>query len=115
MIADKSWVGGKLTGVDLIQLFVSKSYFHLHYKKFFSKVSNYHDLADWLEGSPDAPSDVDIWGEEKGSYHFKDLERFMEEHDRKMKMKKKVKGNKSNKGEGGSKKAGNKKKEQVNN
>lgn len=114
MMANKSWVGEKLTAVDLIELFVSKSYFHSHYKKFFSKVSNYPDLADWLEGSPDAPSDVDIWGEEKGSYHFKDLERFMEEHDRKMKMKK-VKGNKSNKGEGGSKKAGNKKKKQVNN
>jgi hypothetical protein len=84
------------------------------FKKFFSKVPNHPDLADWLEGSPDAPSDVDIWGDKKGSYHFKDLEIFME-HDRKMKMKKKVKGNKSNKGEGGSKKAGDKKKKQVNN
>ena len=112
MMANKSWVGEKLTGADLIELFVSKSYFHSHYKKFFSKVSNYPDLADWLEGSPTAPSDVDIWGEERGIYHFKDLEKFMGEHDRKMK-KKNVKGNK---GEGGSKKAGDKKKKkQVNN
>ena len=116
MIADKSWVGEKLTGVDLIQLFVSKSYFHSHYRKFFSKVSNYPDLADWLEGSSSAPSDEDLWGEEKGSYSFKDLERFMEEHDRK-KVMKKVKDDKGNKDEGGSKKVGDKKKKkkQVNN
>ena len=112
-MANKSWVGEKLTGADLIELFVSKSYFHLHYKKFFSKVSDYPDLADWLEGSPNAPSDVDIWGEERGIYHLKDLSKFMEEHDRKMKKKKNVK---DNKGEGGSKKAGDKKKKkQVNN
>ena len=113
IMANKLWVDEKLTGMDLTELFVSKFYFHLHYKKFFSKVSNYPDLADWLESSPIAPSDVDILGEERRIYHFKDLAKFMEEHDRKMKMRKNVKGNKS---EGGSKKAGDKKKKkQVNN
>ena len=31
-VADGSWSGQKLTGVDLIQLFVSKSFWHSHYK-----------------------------------------------------------------------------------
>lgn len=118
MTADKSWVGDRLTGADIIQLFVSKSYFHSHYKKFFSKVVNYPDMVEWLEDSPDAPSDGDLWSEEKGSYNFKDLERFLEEHDKKRKMKRKVtvKGDTANKAEGGSKKAGDKKKKkQVNN
>jgi len=44
MISNKSWVGDKLTGADIIQLFISKSFFHSHYKIFFSKVSNYPDL-----------------------------------------------------------------------
>ena len=48
MMSNKSWVGDKLTGADIIQLFISKSFFHSHFKKFFSKVSNYPDLVDWL-------------------------------------------------------------------
>jgi len=115
--ADKSWVGDRLTGADIIQLFVSKSFFHFHYKIFFSKVSNYPDMVEWLENSLDAPFDGDLWGEEKGSYNFKDLERFIEEHEKKRKIRKrKVKGDTADKAEGGSKKAGDKKKKkQVNN
>jgi hypothetical protein len=101
MAANQSWVGDKLTGTDLIQLFMSKSFFHSHYKKYFSKVSAYPGLVEWLEDSPDAPSDEDIWGEEKGTYNFKDLAVFFEEHEKKKMMKKKDKD--------GSKKAGDKK------
>jgi hypothetical protein len=107
MISNKTWVGDKLTGADLIQLFISKSYFHSHYKKFFSKVSNYPELVDWLEGNPEAPSDIELWGEEKASYTFKDLEIFLEEHGRKKKKGKQVKGDRA---EGGSKGTGDKKK-----
>ncbi|KAF8218558.1 hypothetical protein L208DRAFT_1350247, partial [Tricholoma matsutake] len=92
---------------DIIQLFISKSFFHSHYKKFFSKVSNYPDLVDWLEGDPGAPSDEDLWGEKKASYMFKDLETFLEEHGRKMKRGKCVKGDMV---EGGPKGTGDKKK-----
>ncbi|KAF8218414.1 hypothetical protein L208DRAFT_1351677 [Tricholoma matsutake] len=84
-MSNKFWVGDKLTGADIIQLFVLKSFFHSHYKKSFSKVLNYPDLVDWLEGNPGAPSDEDLWGEKKASYTFKDLETFLEEHERKMK------------------------------
>jgi len=108
MKSNKSWVGDILNGADLIQLFISKSFFHSHYKKYFSKVSNYPDLVDWLEGDPGAPPDKDLWGEEKASYTFKDLEAFLEECERK--KKKKGKQVKDDKDEGGSKEAGDKKK-----
>jgi hypothetical protein len=119
-IANKTWVGSKLTGADLIQLFISKSYFHSHYKKYFSKISHYPDMMDWLEGGPNAPSDEDIWGEMKGSYNFKDLEAFIEGQEKKKKRRgrggKDGKDGKDDKIEGGSKKAGDKKKKkkQVN-
>jgi len=64
-MANKSWVGDRLTGVDIIQLFVSKSFFYSHYKKFFSKVPNHPDIVEWLENSPDAPSDGDLWVKRK--------------------------------------------------
>ena len=35
MISNQSWVGDKLTGADIIQLVVSKSFFHSHCKSFF--------------------------------------------------------------------------------
>ena len=88
MVADKSWVGDRLTGADLIQLFISKSFFHSHYKKLFSKVSAYPAIVEWLENSSDAPADEDLWGEQKGHYNFKDLERYLAEHENKRKMKK---------------------------
>jgi hypothetical protein len=119
MVADKSWVGDRLTGLDLIQLFLSKSFFHSHYKKFFSKVSQYTEMVDWLENSGDALSDGELWGEEKGSYNFKDLQKFIEEHEiwKRNKGKGEGKGNLADKGEGNSKKVGDKKKKkkQVNN
>ena len=101
-------VGDTLNKADPIQLFISKSFFHSHYKKNFSKVSNYLDLVDWLEGDPGAASDTDLWGVEKPSYTFKDLEAFFKEHGRK--KKKKGKQVKDDKGESGSKGAGDKKK-----
>lgn len=72
-------------------------------------------MVDWLENSPDALSDGDLWGEEKGSYNFRDLEKFLEEHEKKNMKKKVVKGDTANKAGGGFKKAGDKKKKQVHN
>ena len=56
-MADGSWTGEKLTAVDLIQLFVSKSFWHSHYKPLFSKVSNSPDMVAWLEGDADRLAD----------------------------------------------------------
>lgn len=99
-VADGSWTGRKLTGVDLIQLFISKSFWHSHYKPLFSKVSNHPDMVKWLEGEEDRPSDEVLWGYKKGSYQFKDLKVYLEQN-----VKKKGKGKgKDEKLEGSSKK-----------
>jgi hypothetical protein len=103
MVADGSWTGNKLHAVDFIELFVSKSFWHSHIKKYFSKVSDHPLMIEWLENSADRPSDLDVWGLEKSSYTFKDLDMYLQQAARK--GKKKVKGDK----EKGDKKDGHKK------
>lgn len=82
-VAEGNWTGGKLTGADLIQLFVSKSFWHSHYKPLFSKVSNHPDMIKWLEGDKDRLSDEALWGFEKGSYQFRDLKEYLEKQEKK--------------------------------
>jgi len=119
LVADGVWDGPKFTSVDLMELFVSKSYFHSHYKKHFSKVTNYPLLLEWLENSPNnRPTDKSVWGEVKSVYTFKDLELYFEKNKGKGKGKKKAwedQEDHSNKEEGSSKKTGldKKKKKQV--
>lgn len=109
-VADGSWTGNKLTAVDLIQLFVSKSFWHSHYKKFFSKVANYPDMVAWLENGSDRPTNMFVWGVEKTVYHFRDLEAFLEEKERK-KGKGKLKAKDKKRGDEGSSKKTKKKNE----
>ena len=60
--------------MDLIELFVSKSYWHSHLKPNFSKVSNYPLMVEWLENdSENSVSNFEVWGVEKANYNFKDL------------------------------------------
>ena len=82
-VADGTWTGGKLTGSDLIQLFVSKSFWHSHYKPLFSKVSNHPDMTKWLECDKDRLSDEALWGFEKPSYQFRDLKEYLEKQEKK--------------------------------
>ena len=81
-LADGSWIGSKLTAMDLIQLFVSKSFWHSHYKPLFSKVLDYPDMVKWLEGVEDRLTNDALWGYEKSSYHFKDLKAYLGERER---------------------------------
>ena len=108
-LADGSWIGSKLTAMDLIQLFVSKSFWHSHYKPLFSKVSDYPDMVKWLEGAKDRLSNGVLWGYEKSSYQFKDLKVYLQQREKKGKGKGKVK----EKLEGSSKKKGGSRKMQV--
>ena len=110
-VADGSWIGNKLTAVDLIQLFVSKSFWHSHYKKLFSKVANYPDMVAWLENGSDRPADIIVWGVEKSVYYFKDLEAFLEQKERK-KGKGKLKAKDEKRGDEGSSKKSKKKKDE---
>ena len=77
MVADGSWTGDKLSSLNLIELFVSKSFWHSHVKKYFSKVSDHPLLVAWLENSEDGPSDLEVWGIKKSSYNFKDLDAYL--------------------------------------
>jgi hypothetical protein len=40
-------------------------------------VAEYGDMVAWLEGGEDAPSDVEVWGVEKGQYGFGDLSLYL--------------------------------------
>ena len=62
MHADKSWIGKKPSKMELVEIFVSKSFFHSHYKRLFSKVVEYPDIVEWLECKGEQGSDVEVWG-----------------------------------------------------
>ena len=81
MVADGTWIGNrnKLSAVDFIELFVLKSFWHSHVKKYFSKVSDHPLMVEWLENGAHRPSDVDVWGFEKLSYTFKDLDAYLQQ------------------------------------
>jgi len=63
---------------DLVEIFVSKSVWFASYKKTFPFLSKYPEMKLWLEKSPDAEVDVDVWGFKKESYSFSDLIGYIE-------------------------------------
>ena len=67
-----AWNGPKPTYGTIISLFVSTSMFYSHYK-YFNDAVRHPEMLEWLEGAQNGPSDVDIWGREKGRYTFSDL------------------------------------------
>ena len=81
------WVGDKLTAVELVELFVSKSFWHSHVKKYCSQVSDHPLMVEWLENGEDKPSDLDVWGVEKSNYTFKDLIAYLKQAEKKGKKK----------------------------
>jgi hypothetical protein len=113
MSANKSWIGKKPSKTELIEIFVSKSFFHSHYKRLFPKIVQYPDMVKWLECKGDQLSDVEVWGIEKAAYVYRDLEIWLdhggtweiEEKELKKGRKNEKEGNKKE----GNKKEGNKK------
>lgn len=78
MVADGTWTLKTLTGDELIEVFVSKSVWHANYSKLFPRVKNFPLLVKWLGNVADAPSNMEIFGVEKGTYTFKDLKEVLE-------------------------------------
>jgi hypothetical protein len=78
MIKDGTWTLKKPTSDELIEVFVSRSVWHDKYRKVFPMVVPASPLHHWLENDSDAPSNIDIFGEEKQLYNFKDLKRVLE-------------------------------------
>ena len=114
LCASGEWEGKKPSVTDLIEIFQSKSMWHSHHAKAFSRVADYPEMVSWLEKAKDAPSNIGLWGFERPAYHFKDLFAFLEGKEvgksgGKGKGKLKLKNDNSS-GGSGSKKKGDKKK-----
>jgi hypothetical protein len=80
MCTDGTWTGPTLTAKDIIELFVSKSHLHSHFKKSFPKVIDYPDMAEWPngEGNTDDPNyNKLVWWFDKVNYTFVDLFEWM--------------------------------------
>ena len=60
MLSDGVWTGNRLTAIDLVELFVSKSFWHSHVKKYCSQVSNHPLMVKGLENGEDKPEDIDV-------------------------------------------------------
>ena len=61
MVGNGTWEIKCPTKADLIEIFVSKSFFHSHYQRCFSKVAGYSDMVAWLEEVTEE-DDIGIWG-----------------------------------------------------
>ena len=92
MVKNGEWPGKKPTESDVIDMVVSRSMWYSHYKKLSLKISQYPDMLEWLKGGDEAPSDYEIWGEDKGTFMFRDLVSWLEEKETRMKWKGKGKG-----------------------
>ena len=63
---------------ELIDVFMSRSYWHSHVAKPFSGISRYPLMVAWLErGEDDKPSDFDVWHQIRTSYTFKELKEWL--------------------------------------
>jgi hypothetical protein len=103
MITDGLWKEKKPTNDELIEVFVSRSMWHEKYRKFFPRAMKIPWLFKWLENDQDSPLNLDIFGEEKQLYNFKDLEKAVLAGE---KAKSKPKRDRESLGKGNSKKKG---------
>jgi hypothetical protein len=79
MESDGTWLLAKQSDTDIIQLCIGKSFWYSHYQKKFKKVASYPMLVKWLDGEDDASSNLELWGVEKSSYNFTDLEKWLQD------------------------------------
>jgi hypothetical protein len=60
---------------ELVEIFLSKSYWHSHVKH-FSTIARYPPMVAWLEDE-DRTSDFDVWHLQKSDYGFKELKEWL--------------------------------------
>jgi hypothetical protein len=64
----------KPSPTELVDVYVSRSYWYSHISKMFSDISRYPQMVAWLErGDSNDPSDYDVWHQFKTVYTFKEL------------------------------------------
>jgi hypothetical protein len=90
MVTNRTWDGNKLDRNDIIELFISRSYYHSHYRPYFQRASHSSLMVQWLEKEKpsDKPDDLTVWGEIKATYNFADLDKYLLAFEKKGKSKK---------------------------
>ena len=77
LAAKSGWLIRRPTQTELIEVFVSKSFYHSHYRPLFSQLADYPQMVAWLD-KPSDFVDVDVWGVKKASYSFTDLKAWLD-------------------------------------
>jgi hypothetical protein len=62
---------------ELVEIFMSKSYWHSHVAKPFAIISSHPQMVAWLEEGEGCPSDFDVWHLQKSEYGFKELKEWL--------------------------------------
>ena len=63
---------------ELVEIFMSKLYWHSHVVKPFALIACYPQMVAWLEDdSDDSPSDFEVWHIQKSEYGFKELKEWL--------------------------------------
>ncbi len=83
MAAAGEWNIRKPSDTKIVELFVGKTMWHDTLKRLFSRLPKYPKMHKWLNEEADALPALDLWGDERASYTFSDLEKWMNEKDRK--------------------------------
>jgi hypothetical protein len=60
---------------ELVEIFMSKSYWHSYVVKPFAVIARYPEMVAWLEG--DSLSDFEVWHLQKSEYGFKELKQWV--------------------------------------
>jgi hypothetical protein len=99
--AEGKWPGKKPTSTEIVELFVSKSMWHSHFKHAFSNINNHPSMVKWLEGGEEGPTNLEAWGFEKAhaTYNFSDLFSYLDDARKDGKNRKGKKGGKGKKKE----------------
>jgi hypothetical protein len=63
---------------ELIEVFMSKSYWHVYVVKPFGAIACYLQMVAWLED--DGVSDFDVWHVQKSDYGFKELKDWLDKN-----------------------------------
>lgn len=71
------WPSGakKPNHTELIEIFMSKSYWHSYVVKPFAVIARYPEMVAWLEG--ESLSDFEVWHLQKSEYGFKELKEWL--------------------------------------
>ena len=68
----------KPSPTELIDVFMSQSYWHSHVSKPFSQIAYYPLMVAWLEhGDAGEPSYFDVWHQIKVAYGFAELKEWL--------------------------------------